>query len=104
MTEQKEITIHPLPNEIVGTGEVKGFLFNKIDESDKGYIFHVTTPSGHKYYEVIKKLVSPLCIDFGKKLFSETEFKHYYPKSNSFGTEGWSGLDLVGAYKRLKSL
>ncbi len=84
-----DMEIDKLPDSFVGTGEVKHFLFTKLAESITAYLFKVQFEES-EHYEVMKRLVTPICLDFEKKIYSETHFKEYYPKSNSFGTNAWS--------------
>lgn len=89
-----------LPDEFSGRGEVVGFNFKKIKETDSHYLFEVSY-SGNKHYEIIKKTTSPLCIDFSKKVYSDTDFKEVYPKAHSFGTLGWTVKKYEGAVNLL---
>lgn len=93
-----------LPSVFIGGGEVKNFTFTKVLSSDKAYVFKVETSDGSTHYETIKRLVTPVCVDFEKKIFSETEFKEYYPKSSSFGINGWCFRTLDSAINKFKKL
>ena len=64
-------SIIPLPKEFIGTGEVKGFKYRRIKETVPTYLYEVDN-FGIIHYEVIKRDISPLCIDFKSKLFSDT--------------------------------
>lgn len=93
-----------LNNIIEGTGEVKGITYTKVVESDLGYIYKASDPEmTHEYYEVFEKKISPVCIDFEKKLYSETDFKESYPKSNAFGLWAWTTKDFEKAKRILQS-
>lgn len=76
--------VHDLPDSFVGTGEVKGFLFELIERNSNAYLFKVIREDG-EHWEVFEKKLTPLCIDFTKRIYSDTEFKVRYPKSNDFG-------------------
>lgn len=56
-----------LPSVFIGGGEVKNFTFTKVLSSDKAYVFKVETSDGSTHYETIKRLVTPVCVDFEKK-------------------------------------
>lgn len=97
------MVIDNLQDSFVGTGEVKHFLFTKIAESITAYIFKVEFEE-NEHFEVMKRLVSPICLDFEKKIYSETHFKEYYPKSNSFGTNAWSFYTQKEALEKFNQL
>jgi len=94
--------LHLLEKEFIGIGEVKGFKFKQIDSTTLGYIYLVDTGDSI-HYEVFKRVNSPLCIDFKKRLYSETESKESYPKSNSFGITAWCCNKLIKAVNRLEA-
>lgn len=81
--------IHKLEDRIEGKGEVKGFVFTKEFENEKGYVYKVDTGNSI-HFEAFYKKSMPVCIDFEKRIYSETEKKESYPKSNSFGAWAWS--------------
>lgn len=95
-----EKVIIELEKVIVGNGEVKGYTYTQIERSDSAYLYEVSKYGVFMCFEVFKRKNSPVCIDFEKRLYSETEFKESYPKSNSFGVWAWtkstkqSALDL----------
>jgi hypothetical protein len=82
--------VEKLPKEFEGTGEVKGMTFTIMLESSIAYLYRVTNSEGFQHYEVIKKMAVPVCLDFSERKYSDTLFKEVYPKSNSFGTTGWT--------------
>lgn len=90
MENEENVIIHELEDEFVGIGEVKGIIFKKKKKNEHAYIFELTDSGDNVYYEVFQRNIVPLCIDFEKKVFSETEFKESYPKSNSFGNLAWT--------------
>lgn len=87
-----------LQKEIIGIGEVKGFDFNQVFENDKGYIYQVNKD----YFEVFLKKTVAKCIDFKKRIYSETEFKEIYPKAKDFGIWAWSLSNLNDAKAKIK--
>lgn len=84
------VLIHELEDSFTGIGEVKGFEFTKVAETDIGYVYCVRTSDKSNHYEVFKKRKTPICIDFENKIYSETEFKEVYPNSKQFGISAWS--------------
>ena len=97
-----EITTIKLDEIFEGKGEVKGFVFRRVNESEFGYIYEVKT-GNRIYYEVFKKRSSPVCIDFDKKTYSETEYKEIYPNSKQFGISAWHSETLKNAELRLET-
>jgi len=95
--------INKLKKLFEGSGEVSGMNFKQISETEKGYIYLVTDES-NLHVEVFLKKISPLCIDFEKKIFSETDFKEIYPKSKDFGVWAWTYRKIQCAVNKLNSL
>ncbi len=92
--------IKKLENEFIGIGEVKGFKFKKIESLQHSYLYEVS--NGDKiHYETFKRVNSPVCIDFDKRIYSETEFKETYPKASQFGITAWTYSDLESAISKL---
>lgn len=89
-----------LEKEFVGTGEVAGFEFKQIEKTAHGYIYQVSD-NGKVHFEVFKKNPSPICIDFEKRIYSDTDTKDSYPKSNSFGVWAYSVSKLEKCYTLL---
>lgn len=98
-----DINIRKLENTFVGTGEVADFIFHKTDESQEAYLFTVRNGST-RHYEVFEKKIVPLCLDFQAKIFSETDFKEIYPKSNDFGKWAYTFKNLQQAINKFNSL
>ena len=96
------MNIKMLPDEFVGVGEVKGFLFKKIEENDKFYIFEVSNEC-HKHYEVIKRVLVSCFLDFHTKELDPNNKKETYPKSNNFGSTGWTYSLLINAQNKFNS-
>lgn len=72
-----------LESKFIGKGEVRGFEFEKIQETENALMYKVTT-GDHFHYEVFKRKVQkahPLAIDKSEK--------EAYPKSNAFGVWAW---------------
>lgn len=98
------MTIEYLPTEFIGTGEVKGFKFTKTHSNGtKGCLFQVDTGES-THFEVLKSVISPKCIDFENRVYSETDFIESYPKSNRFGRDAWGFYSFDKAFKKLLSL
>ena len=89
-----------LENRIEGKGEVKGFVFTKEFENDKGYVYRADTGNG-SHFEAFYRKETPICIDFEKRIYSETEKKELYPKSKDFGIWAWSVRTLEKGIDRL---
>ena len=96
--------VKDLENEFIGVGDVGGFKFLKLDSIDKGFLYSVDVGDGKCHYEVFEKKIVPICLDFEKKIFSETEFKFTYPKSEAFGKWAWCIVDYNKAIEKFKSL
>lgn len=92
-----------LENQIIGTGDVKGFIFTQKKKSKQGYVYEVDDNDDNKHYEVFKKKEVALCIDFAKHIYSETDTKEVYPKSKDFGVWAWTFRRFVDAQKCLES-
>lgn len=86
-----------LEKTFAGKGEVSGVKFEQV-YSDQKYYIYKRSDNG---YELFKKQMSPICIDFEKRIFSETEFKETYPKSNSFGVTAWHFNRLQDALNKI---
>lgn len=91
-----------LPLNFDGKGEVKGFTFKMVKETDFGYIYE--SDSGERlHYEVFKKVLTPVCVDFEKRIYSETEFKEVYPNSKAFGITAFTVPRLEKAEEILET-
>ena len=82
-----------LEDKIEGIGEVKGFIFTKEFENNNGYVYKVSD-GGKNHYEAFQKKETPICIDFQKRIYSDTDKKELYPKSKDFGIWAWTVLTL----------
>ena len=67
--------IKKLEKTILGVGEVKGFLFTQIKESDNAYIYKVETEHSI-HFELFKKKLTAVCLDFTKRIYSETDSRN----------------------------
>ena len=91
-----------LEKKFEGKGEVKGFYFTQLLKGEKMYLYGISYNSSNKeanfsHYELILRRETAKCINFDKKIFSDTEFKEIYPKAKDFGTYGWSFTNLQKA-------
>ena len=96
--------IKDLENEFIGTSDVKDFKFTKLDSTDKGFLYSVDPGEGNIHYEVFVKKLVPICIDFENRVYSDTDFKCVYPKSEDFGKWAFTYSDYGKAVEKLKSL
>ena len=65
-----------LEKEFIGIGEVAGAVFRQIDISTSAYMYE-RIENDATTYEVLKRLKSPVCIDFKANLYSNTEYKQF---------------------------
>lgn len=79
------MTINKLDKKIIGSGEVSGVFFTCTWEN-KDFLVYKRSDYG---YEVFKRKLAPLCIDFQNRVYSGSEFKEVYPKSKDFGVWAW---------------
>lgn len=96
--------IQKLEKVIEGTGEVSGFTYTFAKETDKAYIYEATSEEGGRHYEVFEKKITPICLDFENRIYSETEFKEIYPKAKDFGIWAFTSTDFINALNRLNSI
>lgn len=94
--------VQELENEIIG----KDFTYKKVKSTSQGSIFSAhNSDDGRLYgYEVFKRKLTPICIDFEKRVFSETDFKVRYPKTNDFGVWAWAPKTIERAEEILNML
>jgi hypothetical protein len=95
--------IRKLDKSFTGTGEVSGYLFEQIKESDDAYIYKVSNEN-EEHYEVFLKKTVPVCIDFENRVYSDTESKEIYPKSKDWGKSAWTTNTLENATYRLENM
>ena len=92
--------ITKIENQFVGTGEVKGFIFTKVFENERGYVYEVNTGES-KHFEAFYKKETPICIDFEKRIYSEIDKKEVYPKSKDFGVWAWNTSTIKAGVERV---
>jgi len=80
-----------LPKNIVGKGEVKGFLFTQQNQSNKAYLYKVNTGCSI-YYEVFKKT---------QRVNSK---RHCFPTSKAFGRWAWTFASFEKAIEKFNQL
>ena len=68
------------------------------------YLYKVTTTEGSVHYEVFRRTMHPVCTDFENKIFSKTEFREGYPRSNAFGVSAWCIKDFDKAKARFEDM
>ena len=95
-----EKNIESLPMSFIGVGEVKGVRFSFYKSNQCVSIYERS--DGH--IEVFERKNTAKCIDFEKKLFSETEFKEVYPKSRDFGKTAFTFSKYNDANEKFKEL
>jgi hypothetical protein len=95
---------HLLDEQFNGIGEVRGFLFLQRNSSNKAYLYEVMESDDSIHFEVFIKKTVPLCIDFVNRVYSDTELKECYPKSNDFGNWAWTFKDYQMVIIKFNSL
>ena len=96
--------IKELEDEFIGISEVSGFKFKKLASTDKGFLYEVMSDDTSRHYEVFERKITPICIDFENKIYSETEFKVRYPKAEDFGKWAWTYTNKDLALTKLETL
>ena len=92
-----------LAEHIEGKGETKGFTFTKRKETHTHYVYSVNTGES-EHFEVFERKTSAKCLDFANRVYSDTETREYYPKSNSFGVWARTLTTFESACDKLESL
>jgi len=88
-----------------GVGEVKGKTFRQVFSDENYYIYEITeNESGKVYHELIKRVKTPVCIDFHNRVYSQSEFKETYPKSKQFGKTGWTFAGFEQCKEKIEQL
>jgi len=93
-----------LEKQFDGTGQMSNFKFKQISSTIAGFLYEVTENGTNVHYEVFEAKKAPLCIDFEKRLYSETEFKEVYPKDKDFGVWAWCIRDKQKAINKFNNL
>ena len=83
--------MRPLKTQFEGRGEVKGYLFTQISQTDKAFIYEVSSDD-RKHYEVFKKVINSrfACVS--------------YPTSKGFGIWAWTYMSLDKAEAKFDEL
>lgn len=95
--------VEKLNKQFKGVGEVKEFNFTQLASSSHAYMYQVEY-EGCNHYEVFEKKTVFKCIDFEKRIWSETDKREKYPKANDFGKWAWTFRTLCRAKERFNSL
>jgi hypothetical protein len=93
-----------LKKEFEGSGDVKGFKFNRFLLTEHAIMYEVNTSEGKVHYEVFKRKFTPVCIDFEKRIYSADVLKEIYPKSKDFGVWAWCITDREKAVEKYNKL
>jgi len=83
--------VKSLPKQFAGKGQVKGFIFTQVKQSDKAYIYQVNTGCSI-YYEVFKKKVKTNSIC------------HCFPTAKAFGKWAWTHMSIDKAELKFRIL
>jgi len=107
----EDIEIKKLPGVIKGRGPLKNHTLTRVHEDDTGYVYKVeydedkkSIKTGYKrssHMEVFLKRITPVCLDFKQKIFSETRLREKYPRDEDFGVWAWITSDLETAIIKL---
>jgi len=82
-----------------------GFIFEKVKTSSSAYIYKVSCIDHDViHYEVFLRKTTQICIDFEKRIYSETEFKESYPSNESFGVWAWTYREYQKAIEKFNTL
>ena len=103
------MSVEELPKQFIGGGDVKGFKFTQIANGERAYIYEVEceesyTKDKSTHYEVIEKVAVEKCLDFANRIYSDTDLKHRYPKTNEFGKESWCYQNKTLAQNKFNEL
>lgn len=96
--------IKELETEFEGTGSAKGFKFIILESSEYGFLYEVFIEGELSHYEVFEKKLTPICIDFEKRIYSETDSKVKYPNDNDFGVWAWCCTSLDKARDKFNEI
>ena len=96
--------VKELEDNFIGTGSVSGFKFKKLHQTELGYLYEVDSGDEDIHYEVFQRKTTPICLDFEKKIFSDTDSKVIYPKDEHFGQWASCILEYKDALEKLNSL
>ena len=93
-----------LEKEFVGVAEVRGINFKQIDANKQAFLYSRWEDGGNISFEVFLRKLTPMCIDFDNRIYSEVDFKELYPKSKDFGVWAWSYMSLEKAEDKFQQL
>lgn len=82
----------------------KGLNYTQISETEKGYLYRAELDGVYISYEVFLKKNSPRCVDFGNRVYSDSEFVERFPSDNDFGKWAWSYNNIELANEKLLTL
>lgn len=103
MENNKAIIIHQLPKSFIGVGEVRDHNFILLKEGDYAFIYKKEQEKSISF-EVFKKKLSPLLISLEDRIYSETDFKYKYPKSEDFGVWAFTFNNFNKALNKFNKL
>lgn len=81
----------PLQKHFLGRGEVRGYLFSQIRQTDKAFIYEVNS-NGSRHCEVFKKIINKLYVCVS------------YPTSKAFGIWAWTYMSLEEGNNKFNEL
>ena len=87
-----------------GAGEVSDYEYAQISSTVSAYLYEVRRNGMLVCFEVFERKNTPICIDFEKRIYSETEFKEVYPKTNAFGVWAWTYFKYEFALEKFNTL
>jgi hypothetical protein len=93
-----------LEKEFAGSGEVNEFNFSQFRVTEHVNSYKITSDNINYHFEVFTRLFSPVCIDFENRVYSLTDFKEIYPKSNEFGKRAFTFRNEKDAIKKFNEL
>jgi hypothetical protein len=91
--------ITQLPEVIEGSGQFKGFTFTQVAKKQGVYLYRTGSGSYHVFYAKTAKV----CLDFEKRIYSETELKEVYPRPEDFGKWAWQIDDIDDAISKFET-
>ena len=87
--------------DIVTEFKRKGLTYRHVEETHVAMMYQVTYEDWFECYEVFKKKLTPLLVDFATRTYSDTEFKYKYPSDEDFGYWAWTYRTQEQAQKKL---
>lgn len=80
-----------------------GVTFTKKYEQDDILVYE-REDEGSISYEVFIKKLTPICLDFQNRIYSETEFKLKYPSNEDFGKTAWTAKTWEQVESRIQKI